>query len=138
MKVLVTGGAGYIGSIAAALLIDSGYEVAVLDDLSTGHADAVPSLAKFIQGSLLNDSDLDQALDLIIKLISKPDVPSATAPALIVKLQAISAKLSVLARYYTTFEKGGDASKKKNTYYTAADAIDKLVDALKYSARYGS
>ena len=57
--------------------------------------------------------DLDQALDLIIKLISKPDVPAASAPALIVKLQAISAKLSVLARYYTTFEKGGENSKKK-------------------------
>jgi hypothetical protein len=42
------------------------------------------------------------------------------------------------ARYYTTFEKGGDASKKKNTYYTAADTIDKLVDALKYSARFGA
>ena len=85
----------------------------------------------------MQDNDLDQALDLIIKLISKPDVPSATAPSLIVKLQAISAKLSVLARYYTTFEKGGENSKKKNTYYTVAEAIDKLVDSLKYSARYG-
>jgi hypothetical protein len=85
----------------------------------------------------MKDKDLDQALDLIIKLISKPDVPPGTAPSLIVKLQAISAKLAMQARYYTTFEKGGDNSKKKNTYYTAAEAIDKLVDALKYSARYG-
>lgn len=85
----------------------------------------------------MNDVDLDQALDLIIKLISKPDVPPGTAPSLIVKLQAISAKLAMQARYYTTFEKGGENSKKKNTYYTAAEAIDKLVDALKYSARYG-
>ena len=42
------------------------------------------------------------------------------------------------ARYYTTFLKGGENSKKKNTYYTAAESIDKLVDALKYAARYGS
>ena len=90
-------------------------------------------LSEFMQ-----DPDLDQALDLIIKLISKPDVPPSTAPALIVKLQAISAKLAVQARYYTTFEKGGDNSKKKNTYYTTAEAIDKLVDALKYTARYGA
>lgn len=62
MRVLVTGGAGYIGSTAAALLISAGYEVTVLDDLSTGHADAVPSQAKFINGSLLSDSDLDSAL----------------------------------------------------------------------------
>ena len=86
----------------------------------------------------MNDPDLDQALDLIIKLISKPDVPNAKAPELIVKLQAISAKLAMQARYYTTFLKGGENSKKKNTYYTAAESIDKLVDALKYSARYGS
>lgn len=85
----------------------------------------------------MNDKDLDLALDLVIKLIAKPDVPASTAPSLIVKLQAISAKLSMQARYYTTFEKGGENSKKKNTYYTAAEAIDKLVDALKYSARYG-
>jgi hypothetical protein len=53
-------------------------------------------------------------------------------------LQAISAKLAVMARYYTTFEKGGENSKKKNTYYTVSEAIDKLVDSLKYSARYGA
>ena len=86
----------------------------------------------------MNDSDLDQALELIIKLISKPDVPPAAAPALIIKLQAISAKLAMQARYYTTFLKGGENSKKKNTYYTASEAIDKLVDALKYAARYGA
>ena len=86
----------------------------------------------------MQDKDLDTALDLIIKLISKPDVPATSAPTLIVKLQAISAKFSVLARYYTTFEKGGENSKKKNTYYTVSEAIDKLVDSLKYSARYGA
>ena len=42
MKVLVTGGAGYIGSVVTAQLLDAGHEVTVLDDLSTGHRDAVP------------------------------------------------------------------------------------------------
>ena len=41
MKLLVTGGAGYVGSVCAAHLVDAGHEVAVLDDLSTGHRDAV-------------------------------------------------------------------------------------------------
>ena len=86
----------------------------------------------------MQDKDLDIALDLIIKLISKPDVPSTAAPGLIVKLQAISAKLAIQARYYTTFEKGGENSKKKNVYFTAEEAINRLVDALKYSARYGA
>ena len=63
MRILVTGGAGYIGATAVAMLLDAGYEVTVLDDLSTGHEDSVPELAKFIKGSLLSDSDLDRALD---------------------------------------------------------------------------
>jgi hypothetical protein len=86
----------------------------------------------------MNDKDLDFALDLIIKLIAKPDVPSSKAPDLIVKMQALSAKFAVLSRYYTTFEKGGENAKKKNVYYTAEEAINRLVDALKYSARYGA
>ena len=85
----------------------------------------------------MNDSDLDTALELIIKLIMKPDVPSTKAPALIVQLQAISAKFAIQARYYTTFEKSGDSSKRKNTYYTVSDALDKLVDSIKYTARFG-
>lgn len=85
----------------------------------------------------MNDKDLDYALDLIIKLIAKPDVPASKAPDLIIKMQALSAKFAMLSRFYTTFEKGGENSKKKNVYYTAEEAINRLVDALKYSARYG-
>ena len=83
----------------------------------------------------MNDPDLDYALDLIIKLIAKPDVPSTKAPDLIVKMQALSAKFAIMSRYYTTFEKGGENAKKKNVYYTAEEAIDKLVAALKYSMK---
>jgi len=49
---LVTGGAGYVGSVCAAHLVDAGHEVTVLDDLSTGHADAVPSGARLVEASL--------------------------------------------------------------------------------------
>lgn len=52
MRLLVTGGAGYIGSVVAALLIGEGHEVAVLDDESTGYADAVPSGATSIRGTV--------------------------------------------------------------------------------------
>lgn len=60
MRLLVTGGAGYIGSVVAAQLIAAGHEVVVLDDLSTGHADAVPAGAKFVVGDLR-----DGAADLL-------------------------------------------------------------------------
>lgn len=49
MRVLVTGGAGYIGSVVTAELLGAGHQVTVLDDLSTGHADAVPKGADFVQ-----------------------------------------------------------------------------------------
>jgi UDP-glucose 4-epimerase len=52
VRVLVTGGAGYIGSVVAAQLVAAGHEVTVLDDLSTGHADAVPPGATFVKGTL--------------------------------------------------------------------------------------
>jgi UDP-glucose 4-epimerase len=52
MRVLVTGGAGYIGSVVAAMLLEAGHEVTALDDLSTGHADAVPPGAGFVKASI--------------------------------------------------------------------------------------
>jgi UDP-glucose 4-epimerase len=52
MRVLVAGGAGYIGSVVTAALLSGGHEVTVLDDLSTGHADAVPSGARLVDASL--------------------------------------------------------------------------------------
>jgi UDP-glucose 4-epimerase len=52
MRLLVTGGAGYIGSVVAAQLVAAGHDVTVLDDLSTGHPDAVPAGAAFIKGTL--------------------------------------------------------------------------------------
>ncbi|MCU1689329.1 MAG: UDP-glucose 4-epimerase, partial [Jatrophihabitantaceae bacterium] len=49
VQLLVTGGAGYVGGCVAAVLIESGHDVTELDDLSTGHADAVPDGAQFAQ-----------------------------------------------------------------------------------------
>ena len=52
MHVLVTGGAGFIGSVTATALLDAGHEVTVLDDLSAGHREAVPSQAQLVVGDI--------------------------------------------------------------------------------------
>ena len=57
MKLLVTGGAGYVGSVCAAHLVEAGHEVIVLDDLSTGHEDAVPDGARFVTADLAEAAD---------------------------------------------------------------------------------
>jgi UDP-glucose 4-epimerase len=62
MRVLVTGGAGYIGSILVARLIENGYKVNVIDDLSTGHLKNVDPKAKVYFGSILNDEVLNAAM----------------------------------------------------------------------------
>ncbi|MBU3866587.1 UDP-glucose 4-epimerase GalE [Streptomyces sp. 4503] len=51
-KYLVTGGAGYVGSVVAAHLLEAGQRVTVLDDLSTGHREGVPEGAEFIEGRI--------------------------------------------------------------------------------------
>jgi UDP-glucose 4-epimerase len=60
-KILVTGGAGYVGSHTVYALIARGYEVVVFDNLYMGHREAVHPQATFFQGDLLNRDDL-QAL----------------------------------------------------------------------------
>ena len=52
MRLLVTGGAGYVGSVCAAHLVEAGHDVVVLDDLSTGHRDAIPDGCDFVEGDL--------------------------------------------------------------------------------------
>ncbi len=53
MKLLVTGGAGYIGSVCAKVLLEQGHQVVVVDDLSTGNADAVPDGAEFVHDDMV-------------------------------------------------------------------------------------
>jgi len=56
MRLLVTGGAGYVGSVVAARLLADSHDVTVLDDLSTGHADAVPRGAAFVRGTVRDEA----------------------------------------------------------------------------------
>ena len=62
MNVLVTGGAGYIGSICVEELINSGHSVSVLDNLTEGHRSAVDPRAKFIEGNLGDPKTVTEAI----------------------------------------------------------------------------
>lgn len=59
-RILVTGGAGYIGSIVAERLLEVGRTVVILDDLRTGHASAVPSGAEFVVGDVGDEAVLSE------------------------------------------------------------------------------
>ncbi len=63
MKVLVTGGAGYIGSVLVDRLISEGHQVNVIDDLSNGFTDNVHKDVVFIEGSILDNNALSKALN---------------------------------------------------------------------------
>jgi UDP-glucose 4-epimerase len=66
-KYLVTGGAGYVGSVVAAHLLQAGHEVAVLDDLSTGHREGIPAGAHFIEGRIQDAAKwLDPSYDAVL------------------------------------------------------------------------
>ncbi|MEV5597362.1 UDP-glucose 4-epimerase GalE [Streptomyces sp. NPDC052496] len=66
-KYLVTGGAGYVGSVVAAHLVEAGHTVTVLDDLSTGHREGVPAGTRFIEGRVQDAArHLDPSYDAVL------------------------------------------------------------------------
>ncbi|QGU02196.1 UDP-glucose 4-epimerase [Corynebacterium kalinowskii] len=85
MKVLVTGGAGYVGSVCAHVLVEEGHEVTILDNLTTGNRSAVPEAATFVEGDVkdviadvLAGADFDAVLhfaarSLVGESVEKPD-----------------------------------------------------------------
>jgi len=85
---LVVGGAGYIGSVVCEELVRARHSVIVLDDLSTGHRDAVPALAYHVEGRIRDEGALKEALtvkslDCVIHLAAKSIVSESVAePAL--------------------------------------------------------
>jgi UDP-glucose 4-epimerase len=81
MRLLVTGGTGYVGSVVTAQLIEAGHDVTVLDNLSTGHANAVPSGARFVQGDLRADAAavLAGGIDAVLHFAAKSLVGESVA-----------------------------------------------------------
>jgi UDP-glucose 4-epimerase len=75
MKYLVTGGAGYVGSVVAQHLLEAGHEVTVLDNLSTGFREGVPAGAAFIEGDIRDAAKwLDSSYDGVLHFAASSQV----------------------------------------------------------------
>ncbi|EPH41290.1 UDP-glucose 4-epimerase GalE [Streptomyces aurantiacus] len=83
-KYLVTGGAGYVGSVVAQHLIEAGHEVTVLDNLSTGFREGVPAGATFIEGDIRDaakwlDVDGERGYDAVLHFAAFSQVGESVA-----------------------------------------------------------
>ena len=96
-RLLITGGAGFIGSVLTSYLIDNGYSVVVVDDLSTGHISQIDNRAKLIKASILDKSLLTEALtgiDVVIHCAGKSLVEeSVKNPALYSEINTTGTKI---------------------------------------------
>ena len=87
MNILVTGGAGYVGSAVVESLLDKGYGVGVLDNLQQGHKDAVLPAAKLIVADISDDASLDEVFlstkyEAVVHMAAESEVgTSMTDPA---------------------------------------------------------
>jgi len=80
MKYLVTGGAGYVGSVVAQHLLEAGHEVTVLDNLATGFREGVPAGAAFIEGDIRDAAKwLDSSYDGVLHFAAFSQVGESVA-----------------------------------------------------------
>ncbi|NJP46220.1 UDP-glucose 4-epimerase GalE [Actinacidiphila epipremni] len=79
-KLLVTGGAGYVGGVVAARLLRAGHQVTVLDDLSTGFRESVPEGAEFVEGRVQESAKvLDGSYDAVLHFAASSQVGESVA-----------------------------------------------------------
>ncbi|MFF5446936.1 UDP-glucose 4-epimerase GalE [Streptomyces sp. NPDC012888] len=79
-KYLVTGGAGYVGSVVAAHLLEAGHEVTVLDDLSTGFREGVPAGAEFVEADIRDAArHLDPSYEAVLHFAASSQVGESVA-----------------------------------------------------------
>ena len=96
-RILVTGGAGYVGSVCSTELLRQGHEVAIVDDLSTGHHAAVPRLAQFYCSDVGDAEAMTRIVrafgpEVVFHFAAKAVIPeSVINPAVVYKVNVISA-----------------------------------------------
>ncbi len=120
MKVLITGGAGFIGSRTTQKLIDEGHETVVLDDLSTGFKKSAPSGAHFIEGNVRDG-------DLLFNIIQKYSIESVVhfAGKLVISesLQQPTEYFGINTRGSLELAKACAKSKVRNLLFSSTGAV---------------
>jgi UDP-glucose 4-epimerase len=101
-KIVVTGGAGYIGSHMVRMLIEAGYPVTIFDNLSTGKRALVHPRAEFVRGDLRNPSDVDRLFKRrrvasVIHFAASIIVPESVAQPLLYYDNNVGATINLLA-----------------------------------------
>ena len=125
MKILVTGGAGFIGSHLVKALNKQGHDVIVLDDLSSGSKSNVAKGTKFIQGDVreINQLNLPKKIDVVLHLAAQIDVPRS------VKEPQFNAQVNVLGTI-AILEYARQAEAKKFVYASTGGAIYGTADII--------
>jgi UDP-glucose 4-epimerase len=99
VRILVTGGAGFIGANLSEYLLNRNHEVTVLDDLSTGSRSNIPPGARFVEGSILDEDALSgvcQHMDAVVHLAARPSVPRSVVDPLASNEVNVTGTLKVL------------------------------------------
>jgi UDP-glucose 4-epimerase len=140
VRVLVTGGAGYIGSVTTARLLAEGHDVIVVDDLSTGHRDAVPPGAAFVHERIDHVGDVLRAspVEAVVHFAAKALVGESVAdPALYWETNVVGS----LALFRAARQHGVDCIVVSSTSATYGDAEQTPVPeaaAVRPTSPYGS
>jgi len=120
VNVLVTGGAGYVGSVCGAELLRQGHSVTVVDDLSTGFRDAVPRGATFVEmdigdGAAMHDLAVRGRFDAVFHFAAKALIPESVTDPGVFFQRNVAAGITMLESLR--------AAGVKNVVFSSAAAI---------------
>jgi len=100
MKLCITGGAGYIGSVVIERLLEHNHEITVIDNLTTGHRDAVPGPCRLVEGDIRDRAVLDEAfsrpVDAVLHFAARSIVSESVAQPLDYFQNNLAGALSLL------------------------------------------